>query len=229
MARSFDRWGTISPPRPDRPPVDRRSPPILREPVADAPGRAATSDPLARDATLAAVEAALFLADEPLAARKIASVAGLSDAVSVRRLLKKLQAIYDADESAFQVEELAGGFQLLTRPRFHRWLATLRRASAEARLSAAARETLAVVAYRQPLTRADIEAIRGVRCDETLRLLMERGYVRIAGRDDSLGRPVLYATTKKFLQTHGFKSLKDLPRRTYLAPDDAPPPDDPPA
>src|SRR5439155_21671052 len=129
-----------------------------------------------------------------------------------------LRLLYDQDGAAFQVEELAGGFQLLTRAEYHRWLGGLRRAGAEVRLTGPARETLAIVAYRQPIMRADVEAIRGVHCGDTLRLLMERGLVRIAGRDDSLGRPVLYGTTKKFMQLFGLKSLKALPHAEQLVP-----------
>jgi segregation and condensation protein B len=171
---------------------------------------------LARDAELARVEASLFLADEPLTARRLAAVAGLADGTQARRLVRKLQTFYDKDGTAFQVEELAGGYQLLSRPEFHPWLARLRRAGNELRLSAAARETLAIVAYRQPIMRADIEAIRGVQCGEILRLLMEKGLVRIAGRHDSLGRPVLYGTTRKFLQVFGLKNLQELPQADEL-------------
>jgi segregation and condensation protein B len=171
----------------------------------------AVTGPLARDPRLALVEAALLVADEPLPPRRLAAAAGLADAADARRLVQRLRDLYDADGTAFQVEELAGGFQLLTRPEFHPWLVRLRRAGADPRLSPAARETLAIVAYRQPITRADVEAVRGVQSGELLRLLMEKGLVRIAGRDDSLGRPVLYATTRKFLHFYGLKSLKDLP------------------
>src|SRR5207245_252696 len=115
---------------------------------------------------------------------------------------------------------IAGGFQLLTRPQFHPWLARLRQAGNEVRLSGPARETLAIVAYRQPIMRADIEAIRGVQCGEVLRQLMEKGLIRIAGRHDSLGRPVLYGTTKKFMQVFGLKSLRDLPLVNALRPPD---------
>ena len=152
-------------------------------------------------------------ADEPLTLRRLTTVAGLSSPAKTRHLIQKLQTLYDQEGSAFRVEELAGGFQLLTRPEFHPWLARLRRASNEMRLSLPARETLAIVAYRQPVIRADIEAIRGVQCAEILRLLMEKGLIRIAGRHDSLGRPVLYGTTRKFLQVFGLRSLNDLPQR----------------
>jgi segregation and condensation protein B len=174
--------------------------------------------PLARDPRLALLEAALLVADEPLTARKLAALAGLADAAEARRLVNQLHALYDQDGSAFQVEELAGGYQLLTRAEFHPWLALLRRQAADAQLSAVARETLAIVAYRGPVTRADVEAIRGVGSSEVLRQLMEKGLVRLAGRDDSLGRPALYETTKKFLAMFGLKSLKDLPPAEGLAP-----------
>jgi segregation and condensation protein B len=180
--------------------------------------------PLARDADLAMVEAILVIADEPLTPRKIAQAASLGDAAAGRRAIRKLQSLLEQDDSPFQIEEVAGGFQLLTRGEFHRWLASLRRGQQEMRLSGPARETLAIVAYRQPLTRADIEAIRGVHCGETLRLLMEKGLIKIAGRHDSLGRPVLYGTTKKFLQVYGLKSLKELPRKSQLAGGDGEPP-----
>src|SRR5262249_14495510 len=146
------------------------------------------------------VEAALFAADEPLMPRKLATVAELADATEARRLVEKLKAFYEQDGTAFQVEEIAGGWQLRSRPEDHPWLVRLRRTSPDPKLSGPALETLAIVAYRQPIMRADVEAIRGVQCGEVLRLLMEKGLVRIAGRDDSLGRPVLYGTTRKFLQ-----------------------------
>lgn len=165
----------------------------------------------ARDAQTALVEAVLLIADEPLSPRKLAKAAGLADAAEARKVVQKLRWLYDQDGTAFQVEEIAGGFQLLTRPAYHRWLVRLRTGQ-DLRLSPAARETLAIVAYRQPIMRADIESIRGVHCGDMLHQLMEKGLIRIAGRDNSLGRPVLYGTTKKFLQIFGLKSLKDLPQ-----------------
>jgi segregation and condensation protein B len=179
---------------------------------------AAGEGPLGRDARLAAVEAALLAADEPLSPRRLASVAGLGDAAVARRLVQRLRELYDLDGTAFQVEDLAGGYQLLTRPEYHPWLVRLRRAGTETRLTPAARETLTIVAYRQPITRADLEAVRGVQSAEVLRQLMEKGLVRIAGRDDSLGRPVLYGTTRKFLQLFGLRSLRGLPAAGDLAP-----------
>lgn len=172
----------------------------------------------ARAPHLALVEAALLAADEPLTPRRLAVTAGLVDVAEARRLVRTLQGLYDRDGTAFQVQEIAGGFQLLTRPEYHVWLARLRRTGNELRLTMAMRETLAIVAYRQPIMRADIETVRGVHCGELLRQLMEKGLIRISGRDQSLGRPVLYATTKKFLQMYGLKSLRDLPQVEQLKP-----------
>lgn len=169
------------------------------------------TDPLARDARLARVEAALILADEPLTARKLADAASLADTAEAHRLIEKLRSLYDADGTAFQIVDLAGGFQLLTRAIFHPWLLRLRRSGHDLRLTAVALETLAVIAYKQPVMRAEVENVRGVQCAEVIRVLMEKGLVRITGRHASLGRPQLYGTTKKFLQAFGLSRLKDLP------------------
>ncbi len=189
-----------------RPPAAVRV--LLGQPAATDP---APADPFGRDPKLARVEAALMLADEPLVARRIAEAAELQDAGEARKLVQRLRDLYDADETPFQVVELAGGFQLLTRANYHPWLVRLRRTGHDVRLTAAGLETLAVIAYKQPIMRAEIEKIRGVNCTELIRLLMEKGLVRIAGRHDSLGRPQLYGTTKQFLQAFGLNTLKDLP------------------
>ncbi len=217
MSYGRPAWGVLSRPGRGQLPANRRLPAIYRL-LPDSGGEPAAQGELARDTPLALVEAALLAADEPLNARRLAAVAGLADGTEARRQVRRLQALYDRDGTAFQVQELAGGFQLLTRPEYHPWLLRLRRTGAELRLSPPARETLAIVAYRQPIMRANIEAIRGVHCGEILRLLMEKGLIRIAGRDDSLGRPVLYGTTKKFLQVFGLKSLRDLPLVEQLRP-----------
>jgi len=194
--------------RTDRFPANTR-PPLWYRLIGD--HREQTTDAHARDARLARVEAALFLSDEPLTARKLASAAGLTDTAEARRLLQRLRELYDADATAFQVEEIAGGYQLLTRPAYRPWLQRVLRTGRDVRLTPAALETLAVVAYRQPIPRADVEAIRGVACAELLTHLMEKGYIKIVGRQETLGRPVLYGTTKKFLQAFGLGSLRDLP------------------
>lgn len=170
----------------------------------------------ARLSELAQLEGILFLADEPLPLRKIASLMNTKDQTEVRQWIEQLHHLYESERSAFQVAEIAGGFQLLTCPAFNHWLTRFHGASDELKLSAPARETLAIIAYRQPITRADIEQIRGVQCSEVLRQLIEKNVIRITGRDDSLGRPVLYGTTKKFLQWLGLKNIRDLPRYEEL-------------
>jgi segregation and condensation protein B len=140
----------------------------------------------------------------------------LADGTEARTLIRRLNRLYDSEGSAFRVEEVAGGFQLLTRPKFGGWLRRLHQAPVETRLSGPALETLAVVAYRQPVVRAEIESIRGVQCGEMLRQLMERDLVRISGRSSELGRPFLYGTTKRFLQVFGLRSLDELPRAAAL-------------
>lgn len=171
-----------------------------------------------RDDKQARLEAVLFVAHEPLSTRKIARFAGLADGTEARTLIRRLNQFYDAEGSAFRVEQFAGGYQLLTRPKFGGWLRRLRPAPVETRLSAPALETLAVVAYRQPVVRAEVESIRGVQCGEMLRQLMERDLVRIAGRSPELGRPFLYATTKRFLQWLGLQTIDELPRAELLRP-----------
>ena len=197
-------------------PRNRRLPAIyrvLRGHVSEDEGQGE----LGRDAPLARVEAALMAADDPLTPRRLAAVADLPDAAAARAQVQRLHSHFERDGSAFQVVDLAGGYQLLTRPEFHPWLLRMRRMNVELRLSPPARETLAIVAYRQPISRAEVESIRGVQCSDVLRLLMEKGLVRIAGREESLGRPVLYGTTRKFLQCFGLKSLRDLPQAKELA------------
>jgi segregation and condensation protein B len=167
--------------------------------------------PSHRDARLQRVEAVLFLSREPLNSRKIAQHANLQDGTEARTLIRLLNRLYDQEGRAFRVEEVAGGYQLLTRRKFASWLRRLAHVPNEIRLSGPALETLAVIAYRQPVLRADIEAIRGVNSGEILRLLMERDLVRIGGRSEELGRPYLYTTTRRFLQLFGLTALEDLP------------------
>ncbi len=198
--------------------VQRTPRPAVWQPAWETGRESRPAGELVRDEALALVEAALLAADEPLTPRRLAAAAGLTDLAELRRLVRTLQGFYDQSGSAFQVEEIAGGFQMLSRPEFHHWLVRLKRTGHDLRLSAAMRETLAIVAYRQPIMRADIESIRGVQSAEVLRQLMEKGLIRIAGRDPSLGRPVLYGTSKKFLQAFGLKSLRELPQVEQLRP-----------
>lgn len=171
----------------------------------------ATQALYSRNPLLARLEAILLLADEPLTLRRLSELSGCKDSAEANQLIQQLKELLDADETAFQIEEIAGGYQLLTRPRYHPWLSRLKRTGHELRLTPAIMETLAVIAYRQPIMRAEVEKVRGVACGELVRQLMEKGLIRVAGRHDSLGRPQLYGTTKKFLQAFGLHSLQDLP------------------
>lgn len=178
--------------------------------LATAKASRAVTGPGVRDQELAHLEAVLFATDEPLSPRRLASLLQLKTVEEVRRLIKRLTSLYEQDNGAFQIAELAGGYQLRTREVFLPWLLKLQ-SSPTLHLSAAARETMTMIAYRQPVTRADLEALRGVSCVEVLRVLLEKGIIRIVGRDKTLGRPVQYGTTKLFLQMVGLKSLEDLP------------------
>jgi segregation and condensation protein B len=162
-----------------------------------------------RDSSLAQLEAILFLADEPLTAPRLAELLGQSEAIP--SLISRLRELYEQDGSPFTIQDIAGGYQLLTRPEYHPWLIRLKRVQMDHRLTATIAETLAVVAYRQPVTRAEIEQIRGVSCTEAIRQLMEKGLIRVGGRQDSLGRPQVYITTAHFLQVYGMNSLAELP------------------
>jgi segregation and condensation protein B len=184
-------------------------------PISHSPG------PELRSPEAARLEAVMLLADVPLAARKLAQFAGLADGTLARTLIRQLNQYYDQAGTAFRVEEVAGGYQLLTRPKFSKWLRRLFPTPVQTRLSGPALETLAVVAYRQPVLRADIEAVRGVQCGEMLRQLLERDLIRIGGRASELGRPFLYTTTKRFLQVFGLRHLDDLPRAEFLRPSPA--------
>lgn len=173
--------------------------------VDDHPGR--------RTEALARLEAVLFAAEEPLSARRLARLGGLEGPEQAEAMVEQLRQLYAADDSGFQVVNLAGGYQLRTRPQFAELLAKLAPPPLPP-LSAAGRETLAIIADKQPVTRAEIEAIRGVQCDDLLRQLLERDLIRIVGRQDSLGRPVLYGTTPSFLATFGFMGLEQLSEST---------------
>ena len=142
----------------------------------------------------------------------------LPDAADAKRAIDWLNDAYDRDGTAFRIERIAAGYRLLTRPELAAWLDRLHRRKDRLKLSPPALETLTIVAYRQPCTRADVEAVRGVQSAEMLKYLIERSLIRIAGEDDSLGRPYLYETTRSFLETFGLRTLADLPRADELKP-----------
>jgi segregation and condensation protein B len=161
-----------------------------------------------------AIEAMLFASAEPVRSRKLADAlkdTGI-DGRGVRKIVGQLAREYEETRRGFVIEEIAGGFQMLTRPDHAEYVAALFGGGGSGKLSQAALETLAVVAYKQPVARADIEAIRGVQAGPLLRTLLHKGLIRITGRAEVLGRPLLYGTTRKFLEHFGLKSLNELPR-----------------
>jgi len=171
------------------------------------------------------IEALLFSAQNPLSIREMAAVikgAGAEDELSpgefarvtkaeIAAALEQLRIEYIQEQRAFQIIEKAEGWQLVTDPAFARWVRQLFPAPKPARLTAPALETLAIIAYRQPITRADVEAVRGVTIDGVLQTLMERGLVKISGRAEVPGRPLLYETTQFFLDHFGLRTLDELP------------------
>ncbi len=157
------------------------------------------------------VEAVLFAADAPLPPQKIVAILGTGTVREVRKIVEALNQSYARGGHAFRIEEIAGGYQILTLPQYNTWLRRLKQSRQESKLSPAAMETLAVVAYKQPVVRAQIEAVRGVSVGEVLNRLRELGLVKIVGRDEDVGRPLLYGTTRRFLETFGLSSLEDLP------------------
>jgi segregation and condensation protein B len=160
---------------------------------------------------LRALEALLFSTHHPLTPGRLAELLDAGSTKPIRRGIKDLNAQYEATDRSFRIEQVAGGFQLRTLPEFGLLLHKFHQKEADSKLTGAAKETLAIIAYKQPILRADIEAIRGVACGETIRSLMEKHLVKIAGRAELPGRPILYGTTKRFLEWQGLNSLKDLP------------------
>lgn len=159
----------------------------------------------------ARLEAVLFLAKEPWGLRRLAQYAHIENGSRVKVLIEQLNSQYRARRYAFRIIPVAGGYSLMTRPQFSPWLRRLHRGrETQLKLTPSALETLMIVADKQPVLRVEIESVRGVQCGETLRNLMDRGYIRIVGRSDDLGRPFLYGTTKLFLSDFGLNSLNDL-------------------
>jgi segregation and condensation protein B len=170
------------------------------------------------------VEAVLISRSRPIPAEAMAKGLGLCDSESSSAIRKAaLQTItsavatlnqaYESTERAFRIEPVAGGLRLVTLPQYGSTVAAFLNQETNSKLSRPAIETLAIIAYRQPVTRADIEAIRGVACGEVLRGLLERRLIAVTGRSEELGRPMLYGTTKQFLDAFGLASLADLPAR----------------
>jgi segregation and condensation protein B len=158
------------------------------------------------------IESVLFASDEPLSPKRLVDVAEAGSVKDVNKCVKSLNKAYRESGRAFRIEKISGGYQLMTLSIFNPWISKLIKVRSDNKLTPAALETLAIVAYKQPMIRADVEAIRGVASGEVLRNLMYKGLVKIVGRAEILGRPMLYGTTKKFLDVFGLANLKDLPK-----------------
>jgi segregation and condensation protein B len=156
------------------------------------------------------VESLLFVADEPLTIERLKQIISGSETKALREALDDLMTDYETRQGGFYLNPVAGGYQIRTRPEYMEYIKRLLQPKPQ-RLSKAALETLAIIAYKQPVIRADIEHLRGVDCGGVLRVLLERKFIRVLGRKEIPGRPLIYATTKRFLEVFGLKNLKDLP------------------
>ena len=162
------------------------------------------------------VEGVLFASDAPLKAEEIARADESLDEDRVQESIEDLRNLYDESERAFQIVELGEGYQILTRPEFAPYLERFDTVPRPSRLSGPALETLAIIAYRQPIGRIEVEFIRGVQAAGVIRTLQDRDLIGVVGRAEGLGRPLLYGTTRRFLEHFGFASLDDLPRPEEL-------------
>ncbi|MGD8901436.1 MAG: SMC-Scp complex subunit ScpB [Desulfobacterales bacterium] len=156
------------------------------------------------------VESLLFVADEPLTIERLKQIISGAETKALREALEELTADYETRQGGFYLNPVAGGYQIRTRPEYMEWIKRLLQPKPQ-RLSKAALETLAIIAYKQPVIRSDIEQLRGVDCGGVLRVLLERKFIRVLGRKEIPGRPLIYATTKRFLEVFGLKNLRDLP------------------
>ena len=165
----------------------------------------------AEEISLLRVEALLFATHHPLTAGRLAELLDLPSTKSIRRAVQSLNGEYERSGRSFRIEQVAGGYQMLTLPELGELVKKLVQKETDAKLTKAAMETLAIIAYKQPILRVDVEAIRGVACGEAIRGLMEKHLVKIAGRAEEPGRPILYGTTKRFLEVFGLNATTDLP------------------
>lgn len=157
------------------------------------------------------VEALLFASDIPLTPARMKELTGAQSNGEVRDAVESLSSFYSETDRSYKITRVAGGYQLITHPEYSEIIKSLFKNRRKSRLSGAALETLAIIAYKQPVSRAQIEAVRGVNCGGVLSTLLERDLIRISGRGDSIGRPFLYSTTRQFLEYLGLNNYNDLP------------------
>ena len=163
------------------------------------------------------LEAALFASGRPVTIEELIALDAEASRAGVAMALDEIRQHYDAEGHGVELVELAGGWQILTRPEYTEVIERAQLAARPQRLSTAALETLAIVAYRQPIGRGEIEEIRGVSVGGMLKTLLERGLIDVVGRAEGLGRPLLYGTTSRFLEHFALRHLGELPRADELA------------
>ncbi|MEZ5990863.1 MAG: SMC-Scp complex subunit ScpB [Planctomycetota bacterium] len=184
---------------------------------ATAAGDVIAGSALPQDALAARLEALLFVHSRPVAARRLAELVGLTSVIPVKQALELLQNRYNEHGSAFTLQELAKGYQLTTRPEHDELLAQLVRQREAQKLSPATLEGLAIIAYKQPIGRQEIENIRGAGSDHLVRALLDRALIKVVERDSSKGNAALYGTTAEFLRAFGLRSISELPQEGDLA------------
>ncbi|MEM7680568.1 MAG: SMC-Scp complex subunit ScpB [Planctomycetota bacterium] len=194
------------------------------ETSAETPAEASGFADLAPEALAIKVEAALLAADRPWSAGRLADAMGLGGAQAVEQAVEHLNAEYERTGRSMRIEPVAGGLRVLTLAEHGDAVEAVQKRSGDARLSVAAMEALSIVAYRQPIQRTDIEAIRGAASGEVLRALMDRRLVKVVGRAEEIGRPMLYGTTQHFLEAFGLTAVRDLPKVEAMPTPSAPAP-----
>lgn len=167
---------------------------------------------LSEDNIKSVIEALLFASEKPLTIEQARNVLDNIEASSIRNILEELKSEYEKSNRGIRITEIAGGFQMITAPNFAPFLKKLFKERHVERLSKPALETLAIIAYKQPVTKLEIESIRNVNVDGVIKNLLDKGLVRISGRKKAPGRPYVFGTTKQFLEFFGLKSLEELPR-----------------
>ena len=183
--------------------------PKRRRPPRDLP-------PVPPDRLEGAVEALLLAVGDVLTLERMRDLLGLTSVIHVREALDSITARWTEAGLAVELQEVAGGVRVTTRPEYAEYVRRLSRRPEVDKLSPSLMETLSIVAYRQPAPRVEVERIRGVQCGEGLRSLLERRLIKVVGRSDQPGRPLLYGTTRRFLEVFGLKSIKDLPKKGDL-------------
>lgn len=167
---------------------------------------------MSADSVKAAIEALLFSSDEPLSIERIKNVLENLESTEIRGLLEELKSAYETSNRGMRVVEIAGGFQMITAPELAQFLKKLYKQRHVERLSMPALETLAIIAYKQPVTKLEIESLRNVNIDGVIRGLLDKEFIRVTGRKKAPGRPKVYGTTRQFLEYFGLRSLDELPR-----------------